>query len=246
MPAATSPSSRWWGAWPDFGAFAFGLGLAWWLRWSTTDLVWSLWLSSLVVGFAMILWQLSEPLRELIRGMAADKSGTGAVPKIITAAVFAIGTLFGVAFFTIHFGGFHFVHSIFLNVFFPITGAPASGLADPALYAEVARRYAWFLPAAFVAERGAFRRSYRDPDTAVTPEAIRARKARGDSMMLPYKNVIRMHLLIFFFAAAHFARIDNFAVYAVVSAVYFFPWRRLHGSSATPAKSDAGGSSAVS
>jgi hypothetical protein len=36
-----------------------------------------------------------------------------------------------------------------------------------------------------------------------------------------------MHLLIFFFAFAHFAGLDNFAVYAVVYAVYFFPWRML-------------------
>jgi hypothetical protein len=41
----------------------------------------------------------------------------------------------------------------------------------------------------------------------------------------PYKNVVRMHLLIFFFAFAHFARLENFFVYAVVYAVYFFPWR---------------------
>ena len=49
----------------------------------------------------------------------------------------------------------------------------------------------------------------------------------NSSMMAPYKNVIRMHLLIFFFAAAHFARLDNFLVYAVVYAAYFFPWRLL-------------------
>jgi hypothetical protein len=45
--------------------------------------------------------------------------------------------------------------------------------------------------------------------------------------MAPYKNVIRMHLLIFFFAFAHFMRLENFAVYAVVYAVYFFPWGLL-------------------
>jgi hypothetical protein len=72
------------------------------------------------------------------------------------------------------------------------------------------------------------------PDTAVTPEAIAARKAAigkpglgGDGMMAPYRNVVRLHLLIFFFAAASFAQLDNFIVYAVVSAVYFFPWRLL-------------------
>jgi hypothetical protein len=46
-------------------------------------------------------------------------------------------------------------------------------------------------------------------------------------MMGPYKNVIRMHLLIFFFTAAHFAKLESFIVYGVVYAVYFFPWRLL-------------------
>lgn len=43
--------------------------------------------------------------------------------------------------------------------------------------------------------------------------------------MAPYKNVIRLRLLIFFFAAAHYAKLDELIVYAVVYAVYFFPWR---------------------
>jgi hypothetical protein len=45
--------------------------------------------------------------------------------------------------------------------------------------------------------------------------------------MEPYKNVVRLHLLIFFFAFAHFAHLESFVVYAVVYAVYFFPWRLL-------------------
>ena len=43
----------------------------------------------------------------------------------------------------------------------------------------------------------------------------------------PYRNVIRMHMLIFFFFFAHFAGLENFAVYAVIYAVYFFPWRLI-------------------
>lgn len=58
--------------------------------------------------------------------------------------------------------------------------------------------------------------------------SVTARTALDDrGLMAPYKNVIRLHLLIFFFAFAHFARLDNFLAYAVVSAVYFFPWRLL-------------------
>lgn len=34
-----------------------------------------------------------------------------------------------------------------------------------------------------------------------------------------------MHLLIFFYIIAYVANFDNFVVYTVVYAAYFFPWR---------------------
>ena len=149
------------------------------------------------------------------------KSGAG-------IGVLVVGGLFMLAFFTAHFGGFHFVHSAFLNSFFPIFDH--KGTPGMETYLEVLRRYWFFLPVAFLAERTAFRLpGDTRPDTSVTAEAIARRKAQAMSsgMMAPYKNVIRMHLLIFFFAFAHFMRLENFAVYAVVYAVYFFPWRLL-------------------
>lgn len=229
---------RWAGAWPDALAFAAGLGLAAWQGWNTADLVWSLWLSSLCVGYAIIGWTLSAPLRDLLGGIARDRSDlTGPGPKAVTIGLFSVGTLFGLAFFTVHFGGFHFVHSIFLQLFFPIEadGQIVRGAPTASLYTEVLSRYWWFLPVAFLAERAAFRPAPAGPpDTAVTPEAIARRKASAlqAPMTAPYRNVVRMHLLIFFFAFAHFARLENLAVYAVVYAVYFFPWRLLRPAAA--------------
>jgi len=49
----------------------------------------------------------------------------------------------------------------------------------------------------------------------------------GNAMGRPYINVMRMHLLIFFFAFAHFLKLDSFFVYAVVYFVYFFPWSEV-------------------
>lgn len=46
-------------------------------------------------------------------------------------------------------------------------------------------------------------------------------------MMRPYANVIRMHLLIFFFGGCHLLRVDSFIACVVVSLVYFFPWSDL-------------------
>jgi Family of unknown function (DUF6498) len=223
-------------SWVDGAGFAAGLLLAWWQGWKTTDLVWSLWLSSLVVGYAMIVWTLLGPVARAAPHVWRERAAIPAVTgkSMVGIAVVAAGGLFMLAFFTVHFGGFHFGHSVFLHTFFPITAN--SGHPGWATYAEVWSRYWLWLPLAFVAERGAFTlRAVEEtapPDTAVTPEAIARRKARPaahSSMMAPYKNVIRMHLLIFFFAGAHFAKLENFAVYAVVYAVYFFPWRWARG-----------------
>jgi hypothetical protein len=229
-------------------AFGAGLALAWWARWTATDLVWSLWLSSLVVGYATIVWTTVRPELEIVRGVLRDRALLAQLSQTnlwATAGVgllLAVGGLFVLAFFTVHFGMFHFVHSQFLGLFFPIdVGAGGRrGMVGVATYLEVARRYWWFLPSAFLAERAAFLREPAPPpeqDRSVTVAAILARKAAnakkpGGAMMAPYRNVVRMHLLIFFFAFAHFARVDNFAVYAVVYAVYFFPWRLVRGGAA--------------
>ena len=58
------------------------------------------------------------------------------------------------------------------------------------------------------------------------------------ALVRAYANVVRMHLLIFFFVGAAFLHLDNAFVYAVVFAIYFLPWRLL----LRPAHSDAGAS----
>lgn len=220
------PQSRWRETWPDALAFGAGLAMAWFGRWQTADLVWSLWLSSLVFGYVLIMWSLFGPplllAREGRRGAAVGS---------------VIGAGFMLAFFTVHFGLFHVAHSVILNTFFPVTAAPTGGgLLPLEIYGEVCRRYWWFIPVTLVAERHAFRLEPLPPEpppTSVKAADIARRKARnarlglGAGVFLPYKNVVRLHLLIFFFAAAKFAHLDGFFVYALVYTVYFFPWRVL-------------------
>jgi hypothetical protein len=227
----------WTSAWPDALAFAVGLALAWWARWTAADLVWSLWLSSLVVGYATIVWTIVRAAVEMAGGAWRDRAliietstQTSVWPgAAVGLLAMVVGGLFLLAFFTVHFGMFHYGHSQFLAMFFPVdagTGGPRA-LAGAATYVEVARRYWWFLPSAFLAERGAFLRQSSPPERGRSPTAAAKPNMLGSAMTAPYRNVVRMHLLIFFFAGAHFARLDNFAVYAVVYAVYFFPWRLL-------------------
>lgn len=244
MTTLEQPHPRWQSAWPDALAFCSVLAVAWWSRASATDLVWSLWLSSLVVGYAIIVWTIVGPV--IAGGVVAWRHRSVVAEAIeqagprTTAAVVVIALLFGLfllAFFTVHFVGFHYVHAGFLGQFFPLGGdySGSAALRGAPMFAEVARRYWVFLPSAFLAERAAFLRRpepVRPADLSVTVEAIAARKAAKlhappPRMLMPYQKVMRMHGLIFFFAFAHFARLDNFAVYAVVYAAYFFPWRLL-------------------
>jgi hypothetical protein len=235
-------SQRWTSAWPDLMAFALGLGVAWASGWTTADLVWSLWLSSLVVGYSVIVWSIIQPAIELgelaWRGRAMVEQAVASTSRGAIAggaAVVIVGGLFVLAFFTIHFGGFHYIHSQFLIAFFPINGEHRT--ASLPIYMEVARRYWWALPSAFLAERSVFlqrtfSRSSAAPDMSVTPAAIAARKTvkarrSGGRMTAPYLRVMRLHVLIILFGLVHAARLDGFAVYAFVYALYFFPWRLL-------------------
>lgn len=236
-------SSSWLSSWPDVLAFALGLGVARWAHWNTRDLVWSLWLSSLVVGYSTILWMIGQPALELglasWRDRALATASPHALPKLW--ALIAAAALFFIAFFTVHFVGFHYVHSQFLIDFFPINpGTGSRSHADMTTYAEVARRYWPFLPSAFLAHRHAFRRRTLSFTFDAANRSVGTDSGRPAAIFSePYRNVLRMHMLIFFFFFAHLARLENFAVYAVVYAVYFFPWRLLRRAPAGD-PSDAG------
>ncbi len=201
----------------DLLAFAAGLGMAWAYGWQARDLVWSLWLSSLVVGYATIVITIG-------RGAFRASQSMEKLGRPLGLGLSLAGGAFLLAFFTVHFGGFHFVHSVFLNLFFPIEDPKL--FPGDALYVEVFRRYWPFLAAAFLAERAALR------DAWTVAFDVRQRGGR-DIMSAPYRNVVRMHLLIFFFFFAGMLGLDSFGVYAVVFAVYFFPWRSILGREGT-------------
>ncbi len=240
-------TESWISTWPDAVAFAIGLAVAWWAHWSAGDLIWSLWLSSFVVGYATIVWMIVQPGAEFVRVAWRDRAIFTGNPRALAAFVvlLVVGVGFFLGFFTIHFGGFHYVHSQILISFFPIDVGQGRGAgANMATYAEVARRYWPFLPSAFIAHRAAFLRKPFTLDPGKSLSQISDNRKFGALFTEPYRNVIRMHMLIFFFFFAHFARLDNFPVYAVIYAVYFFPWRLVRRSS-TPALTSSGVSGAI-
>lgn len=169
--------------------------------WEARDVVWGLWISSLTVGYSIIVISI-------VRGARRGTSGT--FPWLAVAGGIAM-----LAFFTVHFGGFHFVHGVFLNGFFPIVGSDAG---FPNLFVLVGAALTAFWP--LVA--GSMLSRFGDLRRASDAERL------DGGVGAAYGGVVRMHLLIFVFAGLHMARLSGLAVYATLAA-YFFPWGSVFG-----------------
>jgi len=241
-------------------------------HWAARDLLWSLWISSLSVGYFTIVVAIAASLvtgRLLIGARKADGSpGKQGAPSVLAAVMlvpvlfifhfsvltlvyalltglslfasfspFAKGrtegsvaryvrtilinlpaSLFLLSFFTIHFGGFHLVHGLFLNFFFPLVGEPGNAHPDgtfPPIWSYVllaAQRYWPVIAASAIAQAENIVRSATKQDEA--------------AMTGPYRNVVKMHLMIFVIAFLGAFKLDTPILYATL-LVYFFPWELL-------------------
>lgn len=245
---------------PDILAFAIGLAAAYYLKWEATDLVWSLWLGSLVLGYLTLMSALAGGAYIGTHVIAHKDFKKG---RRMPAIFMGIATgAFLLGFFSLHFGAFHAGHSVFLQQFFPVEGMPDDGFGDafmnpPLLWMLVFKHlmapYGLFLIPAIIAERQyvfmPLIKAVKAVRTNTVPEFRSNGKTDeqegkknhpvGDAMSRPYINVVRMHLLIFFFAFTHFLKLDSFLIYVVVSLVYFFPWSEVRKSRPSNKPADA-------
>ena len=173
-------------------------------HWEAKDIIWGLWISSLCVGYAFIL-------RVIIAGVMAR-------PKGIPFSLALGGAAFLLAFFTFHFGMFHFVHSIFLNLFFPLIPGPDSrNSPDVFLFAVTALKDYWPVVLANLLVKA--------QDFRTVPLDLRK---SGDLMTKPYTTVVKIHILIFVFAGMAALHVDRFAMYPILF-LFFFPMDLLKG-----------------
>ena len=180
----------------DLFAFAGTVACATLFRWEARDVIWGLWISSLTVGYATIVSNIVRGVRQVLGRY-----------KVLVV----VGALGALAFFTFHFGMFHYVHAVFLSAFFPLI---EEGGAFPSMPALVARTAASFWPLIVA--------SFLSRLSDIFPAS--PAPSGKDSFAAPYSNVVRMHLLIFVFAGLHMADLSRLAIIPVLAA-YFFPWK---------------------
>ena len=197
-------------------------------NWSAGDMVWGLWISSLVLGSSFLLVSI------FVMALHGPADGSGGIATLVNnpakMAQAAFGVLFFVAFFSFHFIFFHFVHSAFLGEFFPLDGrssrfrmgpTPAS---FPGLVATVFARY-W--PFVLLSAAGVWDEYAR----AIHRGGANA----GGVLFRPYINVVRMHLTIFAVAFLNGVGLKALALYPVLF-LYFLPYGEIR--EAMRAKSD--------
>ena len=206
----------------DFAAFAGTVAIAAIQQWQAKDLVWSLWISSLIIGYAFIV---TSALSVFFRPLTPNSEAAGDARRSLLAALSlppalafigrCLSAAFLLLFFTIHFGMFHFVHGLFLNMFFPLADWRPFGRTpdDVSSYfvwsiGLTARAYWPFIAMSALSRLGDFAKALKAPG--------------GPNMSMPYANVVRMHIMIFIFAGLYGAGLAGYAVYPVL-VLYFFP-----------------------
>lgn len=208
--------------------FAYTVFLAVWQQWTAQDIVWSMWASSLLVGglcvftsiaFNSILRKGEITPADIGRMVGHKKLPPEALEKIaaskesfrVPRALSLLATLFFLLFFTAHFGGFHYGHAMFLKGFFPLEGlGEKAPVADYALHCI--KLYWPFLVVSLI--------SYGDT-------IMKNLRGEGSlSMVEPYKNVVKNHLIIIAIGFMNALELQGYVLY-IVLAFYFFPYEEV-------------------
>ena len=214
-------------------AFIATVFCAFYLDWVSADIVWGLWITSLLIGYTRILYLAS------VIGKAASSAN-------ILAGIGA--ALFFIAFFTFHFGLFHYVHSVFLHHFFPLPGLPESTLSkagkttNPHIWSVIITCISNYWPLILGGYLVLFKKALL-PGNAVnsrdTTEAIGSKRAHpkpssprnlmsSTSLRDVYSTVVRMHILIILMGFLTVLKLDQLALILVL-LFFFFPFEEVTG-----------------
>ena len=185
-------------------------------NWTAGNMVWSLWITSLTIGYGYLVTGLiSEAITKKINldhGMG-DRLFPGPDNSGIKNSLFIIGISVQLIFFTVHFGVFHFIYGIFLNEFFPILGRSFERISDFLFFITNSLRNYW--PVVLFSLFASLRKFQR---ISTQKEANYQKKA--------YTNVIKIHLSIFLFAGFSFSGLEKW-VLPLILFLYFFPFSAL-------------------
>lgn len=189
------------------------LALAYFSGWSTNDMIWSLWLSSLLIGFLIVV---VSSVRRIFRPDATP----------LERAFSLVGGLGAIAFFSLHFGFVHYVYAAILDLLMPLMEHPDR------IYKG---NLTWTIgtPFSFWETLGISVVQYWP---VVLLNVIRDRRSVFSSSVMtgketgPYLAIAKLHFLVMGLGACYGLGLDSFPVYAAVYTLLFSPatlWRMI-------------------
>jgi len=182
-------------------------------NWTAGNMVWSLWITSLITGYCYLFAGIvsntlgSEILSE---DSLINRLFQGSVHSGIKYGLLILGILFQLVFFSVHFGLFHFVHSIFLSQFFPILDRSFERFSDFLFFVSTSLKAYW--PVILFTLFASIRKFQRILSQNEPNYAKRA-----------YVNVIKIHISIFLFAGLSITGINEW-ILSLIFIIYFFPF----------------------
>ncbi len=185
-------------------------------HWVVTDLVWSLWITSLSLGYTYLLTNIV--VNGIQQGLEQPENGFNEKFALLQNsrlrwAIAIIGALFTLFFFSLHFGMFHFIHAIFLNSFFPLLSSSSDGIPNVLMLIQTSLLRYWpVILLSLIAQIRNFQKLTQSAGTQL--------------MFSPYKNVIKMHFSIILFGVLSVVGLnDIFLPYLLI--LYFFPFEAI-------------------
>ena len=209
-------------------AFIATLFCAFYLKWLSADIVWGLWITSLLIGYTRILYL------------------AGAIGRAVSAVSLLAGlgaAVFFIAFFTFHFGLFHYIHSVFLHHFFTLPGLPPSVLSktgkaiDPDFTLVIVTCIKNYWPLIIGGYLVALKKSLFSNSLEQTQDSKQSDSSKpisprnlmsSESLRDVYSTVVRMHILIILMGFLTVFELEQLAL-VLVLLFFFFPFGEIIG-----------------
>lgn len=215
--------------------FFFSIAAAYFIGWNNTDLIWSFWITSLVVGYVTIFRTSAAPPGILIKRMLNPEDIKNfreltAAAKLKTAIFFLVFipiVLFTVVFLSFHFFIFHILLAYWLQLLMPHSGiadilanAKNGGFYVSAQVIQTLLMSYWII---ILQKLIVDYKTYWKKDDNIAP-AVQVKFFSFEDIKRPYIQVVRIIALMVLLFWLNSIGANQYLVYIVIYSLFFFPF----------------------
>lgn len=214
--------------------FLFSIAAAYFMGWNNTDLIWSFWITSLVVGYVTIFRTTLAPLRLLAKLMLSpeDKKKFRELPTTMKLKIAIFGlffipiSLFYVVFLSFHFCLFHLLIAYWLQGLMPnwdisniLADVNSGGFYISIQIIKTLLLSYWII----VLQKLIF--DYRTHwESGRNKEApVRQEFFSYEGIKRPYVQVVRIIALMVLLAWLNSIEANQYLIYVMIFSFFFFP-----------------------